>query len=172
MPTKSEEIPLLERNSNLIIIDNRMFLSTARFMKARFAMHIATENIAPDYISQVLPKGSLLLAPFNMLIRRMQNMGLINQWIAKTYRRLSPRNAAIYPRFGDANTLYENPTKANERRSSLKCCKEKNLCLSDLRSIFFVWLILIFASILVFACEILQQWINFSNFVHKMFNCQ
>lgn len=163
MPTKSEEIPLLDKNSNLIIIDNRMFLSTARFMNARTALHIASENIAPDYISQVLPKGSLLLAPFNMLIRRMQNMGLINQWIAKTYRRLSPGNPAIYPRFGDANTLYENPTQTNELKSSLKGCKEKNLSLGELRSVFVVWLILIFASIFVFIFELLQQWVNFFN---------
>lgn len=142
-----------------------MFLSTARFMKARSALHIASENIAPDYISEVLPKGSLLLAPFNMLIRRMQNMGLINEWIAKTYRRLSPGNPAIYPRFGDANTLYENPTQTNELKSSLKGYKEiKNLSLGDLRSVFIVWLILISASIVVFALELLQQWVNFSNF--------
>lgn len=152
---------MLEKNADLVVIDNRMFLGTDRFMKAQTALHIASENIAPDYISQVLPKKSLLLEPFNMLIKRMQNMGLINQWIAMTYRRLSPRNAAIYPRFGGANTLYENPIKSSELKSSLK--KGKKLSLSDLRSVFFVLLILIFASIVVFFIEILQQWLSYSN---------
>lgn len=150
---------MLEKNGDLIVIDNRMFLGTDRFMKARTALHIATENIAPDYISQVLPKRSLLLDPFNMLIKRMQNMGLIDQWIAMTYRRLSPGNEAIYPRFGGANTLYENPIQTS--KSSLK--GGKKLSLKDLRSVFFVWLVLIFVSMIVFVIEMLQQWLSFSN---------
>ena len=82
----------------------------------------------------------------------MHNMGLLNKWISRTFGRISPRNPAIYP-VGGMNKLYENPT---DQKATLNKSKEKELSLSDLKSVFYVCLIGIGLSFVLLLVELLK----------------
>ena len=62
-----DEVPSVDSNPQLVVVDNRMYLATNRYTKAHNSLHLGLENLSPDYMAHILPKKSPLLRPFNML---------------------------------------------------------------------------------------------------------
>ena len=60
-----DELPLADADSKNIIISYRTHL--ARKIKARNRLHIGSEDIGHDFLGLILPKGSPLLRPFNIM---------------------------------------------------------------------------------------------------------
>ncbi|KAH9400361.1 hypothetical protein TYRP_001926 [Tyrophagus putrescentiae] len=65
MDSFTQTVPLLERNSRLIVItlQNQAFIR--RYLLARKALHIGTETLEPVGLAWILPKRSPMREPFN-----------------------------------------------------------------------------------------------------------
>lgn len=133
-----ELIPEIEHNRNVIAIGNRIFLQVQNRFYASKRLHIGSGYIELDQLALVLPKNSVLMAPFNRIIDRVREVGLIQAWLEETLRRLALSMALT-------RNSTKNPGYSNEARS---------ITLYDLWLVFIVWFVGIGISGLFFLGEI------------------
>ncbi len=67
MDSFRQSIPLLEKNSRLIVITLQIQAFIRRYLLARKALHIGTETLEPVGLAWILPKRSPIKKPFNKL---------------------------------------------------------------------------------------------------------
>lgn len=127
----TDQIDWVNKNSNIVMISSRIFLVSNRARQATRPLHIGQENIEVDYIGWLLRQKSPLRKPFNVIIDRMREMAMFEYWLRKT----------------GTEKLYENPQLTNKKPG------EETLRLIDLKSVFFLWFILVIVSFIIFIVE-------------------
>ncbi|KAH9401370.1 hypothetical protein TYRP_016754 [Tyrophagus putrescentiae] len=151
--TQFELVKTAEERERVVVLGGKLLLSSNRFLFARRPLHIGSEGLGMTYLAVPLAKGSPLLGPFNTIIVRLREMGILLNWLHRTMLVVGAEVGSSRIN-GGIHTLEGNPTSSGNNQKG-KEHLHRSFSVADLQSVFVTWAIGCTGSTLIFAVELL-----------------